>query len=210
MDRAELLNEIEAAFATWGAALDGVLHFGRVPASRKAEATLEIVWSEAHGSNPLLFDGPGGKLAHADASVVAFDPSERWLLQGQNKPEQKKGFFLLPVLLHELGHSLGLVHSNDPESIMSPYYVPERIAVSARDRARIKAVYERAGAGGGAGGATSGAILSADDAHAYVEKHALEEHMTNALNLALRSDSETPLLVIANYFLEKAAEANAK
>jgi len=34
--------------------------------------------------------------------------------------------------------------------------------------------------------------------------------MTNALNLALRSDSETPLLVIANYFLEKAAEANAK
>lgn len=55
--------------------------------------------------------------------------------------ELQGSFFLLPVLLHEVGHSLGLIHSNAEEDVMSPFYVPHRVVLADNDRKRIAELY---------------------------------------------------------------------
>ena len=62
------------------------------------------------------FDGIGGELAHADKNFIELDAEERWsidLVEGK--------FCLYPVLLHELGHVLGLGHGPHGAT-MDPYY----------------------------------------------------------------------------------------
>ena len=48
---------------------------------------------------------------------------------------------LLSVLIHELGHSLGLGHSGDPTSVMAPNYTGAKRTLSADDIAGIRAIY---------------------------------------------------------------------
>ncbi|KTF72020.1 hypothetical protein cypCar_00043977, partial [Cyprinus carpio] len=60
-----------------------------------------------------------GTLAHAFfpfRGEAHFDMSERWTLNGL------KGHNLFLVTAHEIGHTLGLVHSPVRHALMSPYY----------------------------------------------------------------------------------------
>lgn len=69
------------------------------------------------------FDGPGNVLAHTFfpcgnvpiAGDLHFDDSENWQTNGSN-------IDLQTVALHELGHALGLQHSQDPNAVMFPTY----------------------------------------------------------------------------------------
>lgn len=52
------------------------------------------------------------------------------------------GTDLLQVAVHEIGHTLGLQHSNEPGSVMSPFYsysYPPQL--SKDDKRRIQALY---------------------------------------------------------------------
>ena len=68
----------------------------------------------------VLQDGPGGTLAHAYfpqfGGDIHVDDSEYWSVQSY------KGTNLLQTMVHELGHSLGLSHSDKREAIMAPFY----------------------------------------------------------------------------------------
>lgn len=111
--------------------------------------TLDVRWvAGAHG-DAKPFDGTGNVLAHAfyphppNPEVVAgdvhFDEDEGW------KTGQIQDVF--SVALHEVGHSLGLPHSDDPSAVM--YEVSHGVVpgLSCDDVDRIRGLYMPAGAG---------------------------------------------------------------
>jgi len=205
LPRGKLLNEISAMFSEWAGPLGCGLTFKRVPAEKADSAQLTISWEDHSATNPSKFDGPGGKLADADATKIVFDSSERWMLHGGGWPANRSvkeeaagpAFFLGPVLLHEIGHALGLVHSSVATDVMAPYYEPERVKLTDRDRARVRAVY------GGGGGAPLPPSL---DAYLAEHRPGLEAAMTAALNDAILQRAPRPLKHVADLLLKADAE----
>uniref|UniRef100_A0A672IWQ0 Matrilysin-like n=1 Tax=Salarias fasciatus TaxID=181472 RepID=A0A672IWQ0_SALFA len=106
----------------------------------------DIVFTFARGMHGdfFPFDGPGGVLAHAFqpgegiGGDVHFDDDETWTVFESN------GYNLFAVAAHELGHSLGLTHSQDPSSIMYPTYrhhSSTQYSLSADDEQGIQTLY---------------------------------------------------------------------
>lgn len=89
---------------------------------RRSVADLNIGFREKKHEcgNARAFDGPGGELAHAffpTAGQAHFDMEEKWALRdraGYNN--------LVVVATHEVGHMLGLGHSDVRGSIMNAWY----------------------------------------------------------------------------------------
>uniref|UniRef100_A0A3Q3FU24 Matrix metalloproteinase-20-like n=1 Tax=Labrus bergylta TaxID=56723 RepID=A0A3Q3FU24_9LABR len=102
----------------------------------------DIVFSFAVGTHGdfFPFDGPRGVLAHAFqpgegmGGDVHFDEDETWTAGN-----------LFAVAAHELGHSLGLTHSQDRSAIMYPNYRYQsntQYSLSKDDALGIQALYE--------------------------------------------------------------------
>ncbi|XP_077467480.1 uncharacterized protein LOC144083466 [Stigmatopora argus] len=117
LPRSTVDSLFESAFRIW-AGVTG-LTFVRLH-SHNADIKVEFVAKE-HGDS-FAFDGPNGSLAHAFgpghgiAGEMHFDNDEHWTTTGTS------GFNLKVVAAHELGHMLGLKHSENPASIMHPIY----------------------------------------------------------------------------------------
>uniref|UniRef100_A0A4W4DNS4 Peptidase metallopeptidase domain-containing protein n=1 Tax=Electrophorus electricus TaxID=8005 RepID=A0A4W4DNS4_ELEEL len=116
------MEQVEAAlhlaFKLWNEATP--LDFIRVNDS-KADIIISFT-TKAHGDF-FPFDGPKGVLAHAFppgegvGGDVHIDDDEVWTMD-----YSQSGYNLFTVAAHELGHSLGLSHSKDPDALMYPKY----------------------------------------------------------------------------------------
>ena len=130
---------IRAAFALW--ADETPLSFNE--AADSAQADILIGWAEGEHGDGDSFDGPGDVLAHAsypnpyqDRQVfLHFDDSERWV------NSETQNVDLLTVAAHEIGHNLGLDHSNNPNALMYPSYSAPHRSLGQDDIAGVQSLY---------------------------------------------------------------------
>jgi len=135
--------EILRGMATWAA----VAQITWLPAtSPTASQTVNLLFASGEHGDGFPFDGPGGILAHTFAPPpispepfagdTHFDDAETWRIGSD--------FDVFSIALHELGHSLGLAHSDHPNAVMYPYY---RIwtELQADDKAAILLLYAAKG-----------------------------------------------------------------
>lgn len=136
---------IREAFARWQAVCG--LVFTEVPLNAPSDLAVAFHRGDHGDDNP--FDdagGPGGNtLAHAFyppprggqwAGCLHFDEFEGWIDQPGGA-----GTRLFNVALHEIGHLLGLAHSQDPNAIMYAYYGVDRNDLRADDIAGAVSLY---------------------------------------------------------------------
>eukprot|EP00091_Calanus_sinicus_P013508 TRINITY_DN2998_c0_g1_i1.p1 TRINITY_DN2998_c0_g1~~TRINITY_DN2998_c0_g1_i1.p1 ORF type:complete len:252 (+),score=45.95 TRINITY_DN2998_c0_g1_i1:123-878(+) len=136
LSRQDVDKETRKAFSMWQEVSD--LRFEET-SSRSAD--IEIRFEKYSHGDGNAFDGPGGVLAHAFyprfGGDAHFDDSENWSVT------PFVGNQLLNTLTHELGHSLGLRHSNKRGSIMAPFYKgwDPNLKLEQDDRDGIQALY---------------------------------------------------------------------
>jgi len=132
-------SEIQRAMTEWSKVIKLTWQASTNPTGSR---TVNIIFaSGAHGDG-FPFDGPGGVLAHTFypsppnpepiAGDMHFDDAESWHA-GANMD-------VFSVALHELGHALGLGHSDNPADVMYPYYKMVS-TLAAGDKAAILTMY---------------------------------------------------------------------
>ena len=141
---ATVQSEVLRAFAQWAARLN--ITFTPAGSANLARSISIQFASGAHGDS-YPFDGPGGMLGHTFypapinsepiAGNMHFDADEAWKAGGDTD--------IYTVALHEIGHALGLGHSDNPGDVMYPYYQRGR-ALSTNDIGAALQLYPAAGA----------------------------------------------------------------
>lgn len=135
-----LWKTIRKAFETWSA-VSG-LRFIYTRQTPDIEVRFE---KKNHGDGrTVAFDGKAGVAAHAFgpgeyaiSGDVHLDEEEDWTLS----VNRKDGTNLLAVLIHEIGHTLGLPHSKDPTSVMHPAFVAAKLDLNVDDIENVQILY---------------------------------------------------------------------
>uniref|UniRef100_A0A3B4ATL4 Peptidase metallopeptidase domain-containing protein n=1 Tax=Periophthalmus magnuspinnatus TaxID=409849 RepID=A0A3B4ATL4_9GOBI len=116
MRKDDVDKSFRLAFKMWSDA--SPLRFVQV---ERGKADIILTFARGFHGDFFPFDGPKGVLAHAFqpgsgiGGDIHFDEDETWTTGSH-------GYSLFAVAAHELGHSLGLTHSQDPSAIMYPNY----------------------------------------------------------------------------------------
>jgi hypothetical protein len=126
LSEGEVKAEIGRAMAEWSRV--AAVQFGQA-FSATAARTVNILFATGDHGDGYPFDGQGGSLAHTFypsppnpepiAGDMHFDGAEEWVT---GPDVSTRSVDLFSVALHELGHALGLGHSDLPRSVMYPYY----------------------------------------------------------------------------------------
>ena len=115
LSKEQVDKTIERAFKIWEKATP--LKFNK---KKSGAVDIEISFESGRHGDEDPFDGPGGTLGHAFFPMfggdIHLDADEDWSVNST------RGTNLLQTVAHEIGHSLGLAHSNDRNSLMAPFY----------------------------------------------------------------------------------------
>ncbi|XP_067014615.2 matrix metalloproteinase-16 [Anabrus simplex] len=118
LTREQVDHEIARALQVWSNHTS--LVFTKWPGG-DAEVHIDIRFETGDHGDWDKFDGPSGTLAHAYFPLyggdVHFDDDEDWRVGNDDG-----GTNLFQIAVHELGHSLGLHHSEVAQAVMGPFY----------------------------------------------------------------------------------------
>lgn len=109
---------------------------------KEEESNITIQFLKGNHGDNWPFDGPGQILAHAffpgsgRGGDVHFDIEEMWTLW-----DEDVGTSLFSVAIHELGHSLGIGHSSQKDSVMYAWYQSNKFELQSDDINAINSVY---------------------------------------------------------------------
>lgn len=148
----KLVNIATDAFSMWSKHANisfsySVLEPNIIISFRKREHTFAI----GNGTCKPAFDGKGNVLGHAyfpnkknDLLEIHLDAEEEWNYDyKEDVSSEKMNFFW--ILIHEIGHTLGIHHSPDQKSIMFPIYsqheLVDRHDISKDDIEAIQKLY---------------------------------------------------------------------
>ena len=160
-----LTRAVESCFSLWKDALSqcGIqVTFQRKPPAEEGKANVKITFQDRSNDNLMAYSGTGGELAHASANFIRLDQAQHWRLQGTGEANplhatgetgmhdiNKTELFpvLEPVLVHLIGHVLGLGNSPRPEDAMYPYYNPSAgdVSISDGDKEQLAKLYGKRG-----------------------------------------------------------------
>lgn len=136
MEREKAIND---AFKIWSD--NSVLNFVQVFDVDQSDLKISLASGNHGDGHP--FDGNVGILAHAFfpppaggqyAGHLHFDDDENWSIDGS-------GIDLVTVAAHEIGHLLGLDHSEVPSALMYAYYSGIKRYLDIDDRLAIWELY---------------------------------------------------------------------
>jgi len=135
---------VRQAFDLWAAQTP--LTFTEIDQTNQAD--ILISWARGGQAEGEGFDGPGGVLAQASFPnpyeqrqvFLQFDDDEGWVNSETGDVD------LLTVAAHEIGHTLGLAHSSDIDSIMYPSYSGPHRFLGQDDVAGVQSLYGMASA----------------------------------------------------------------
>jgi len=136
LSKADVDRTMRKAFDVWERVTD--LKFEE---KSSGKVHIDIRFERRNHGDDDPFDGEGGTLAHAFFPVFGgdahFDEEEDWTV------DTPRGTSLLMSAAHELGHSLGLSHSNDRTALMAPFYrgYEENVSLARDDIDGIEALY---------------------------------------------------------------------
>ena len=142
LSRADVDRTLNKAFRMWQSVAQ--LNFRKLSSNR--EADIIVLFGRAYHNDPYRFDGRGGTLAHAFypgsntgfAGDIHFDDDETWSLNGAQDTTD-----LFWTSLHEIGHAIGLEHSEKRNAIMWPWFEGYQAGLTLRqdDISGIQSIY---------------------------------------------------------------------
>ncbi|CAP33891.1 Protein CBG15715 [Caenorhabditis briggsae] len=137
---------VQESFAKWAIALENLMEFEEILDDQ--EANIRVFFAKKNHSCYEEFDGKGGVVAHSmypPFGVLHLDGDEQWYATDENEEMDQRVIDLRMVLIHEIGHTLGLRHSRRKASVMRKHYEkpknPHKIRLSKYDVRAIRELY---------------------------------------------------------------------
>lgn len=128
LSREIILAEIQESFAHWSAVLQAVGLPTIEYSESSSSADVHIIWGRPPARNGEAEFFLSGSIARTQDGTIYLNPDKSWQLRSDLEGEKMAvngSFQLIPVVLHEIGHILGLPHSIVQGDVMFPRYQPD-------------------------------------------------------------------------------------